>query len=138
MSISEIISIDSITNKYILDIYNEELEYINTSLETIIDDYNVLSNNNIEKLHLICASNKLLLTCILNINIDYIDNHKKAHDFIMLYNTVSFWILYKYLTNDNYITSYNLEYYICFNYKKILNVEIDILTIINYNVYPLL
>jgi len=80
-------------------------------------------------------TNELLLVYISKNNNDYIDNHKKAYDFILLSNSVSFWILYKFITNAETITTGLLSTYIFFNHKEILNKELDILNAINYNIY---
>jgi len=43
-----IINIDSINNIYIVDVYKNEISFINNTIEIIIGDYNISSDNKIE------------------------------------------------------------------------------------------
>lgn len=131
------IDTNKIKNTYLLNIYTKELCYINVHIESIVNDYNVSSNNNIELSNIISLSNELLLVYIINNN-EVIDNYSKAYDFMMLSTIAVFWIVYKFLTNDSYITAYVLETYCYYTTSEILKKEIEILKTIDYNLYPIM
>lgn len=127
----------NITNKFILDIYNNELDIINMFIDVILNDYNAFYNNKIEIQSMILYSNKLLLSYISTTTLDYIDNHKKAYEFMFLSTITCFWILYKFIINDNCINANLLGSYVYYTSSEILKKEIDILNTINYNIYPI-
>jgi hypothetical protein len=133
------INIDTIDNIYLIDVYKNEIHFINDTIKIIIDYYNYnMCDNNIDINSMVCLTNELLLVYISKNNNDSIDNHKKAYDFILLSNSVSFWIIYKFITNAETITTYILKSYIFFDHDVILKKELDILNAINYNIYNII
>jgi len=128
----------NVKNYYLLNLYTKELSYMNVYIESIVHDYNLTSNNNIELKEIIILTNNLLLTYITNSDNSHIDNYPKAYDFFMLSSLTVFWIVYKFIINDSHITLNILESYSYYASSEILKKEIDILKSVDYNLYPIL
>lgn len=123
---------------YIRDILDEDMELSNEILITIIADYNRDKNRITDPDYFISAANRILLEYI-DVNDFKTDNIYQAYNFIILGSVVSFWIFYKFMIDDNTININCLQYYLNLNNVNldrdtILNLEIDILQTIDYNV----
>jgi hypothetical protein len=128
---------DIMSNKHLFDIYDNEIIYSNNIIKEIIDathDFNEIDINDTNKL--IKLSNNLLLSYILHyFNVNSIHDYQEAIDFIILSSIVSFWITYKFITNVNCIDVFILQLYSGYDYKIILEKELDILKSFDYNIY---
>jgi len=129
--------IDIISNKYLLDIYDNEIGYSNNIIKKIIHDTHDISVIDIDDTNkLIKMSNNLLLSYILHYcNINAIHNYEEAIDFIILSSIVSFWITYKFIRNHYFVDAHILQRYSDYDYKIILEKELDILNTVDYNIY---
>ena len=127
----------STTKNYIRDILDEDMELSNQILIAIIVDYNRYTNTITDPDYFVCRANEILLE-YTNINEFNSDNLYQAYNFIILANIVSFWIFYKFMIDDKKINTKYLQYYLNLNNvildtDVILNIEIDILKTIDYN-----
>jgi len=65
-----------------------------------------------------------------------IDNNSDADKFLRQSIIVSFWICYKFISNDDGVDIYELKYNLDIKQKHIIRKEMDILKSIQYNVTP--
>lgn len=120
----------------------EDIEFSNDIIINIINDYNRCTNKITDINYFISKSNEILLEYInsTDLKIDNIYEAYDAYEFIILSNIVSFWIFYKFMIEDNSLNANFLEYHInlndiYFNMKHIIDLELDILKTINYELY---
>jgi hypothetical protein len=123
---------------YITNILEEDMDLSNQILLTMITDYNNYTNKITDADYFISRANAILLEYI-EANEFRTDNIYQAYNFIILGSMVSFWIFYKFMIDDNTINTNYLNYYLTLNnvdldIDTILNIEIDILKTIDYNI----
>jgi len=126
------------TTNYITQILDEDMTFSNSIVLQIIEDYNKYSNKISDVDYFISRSNSILSEYINN-NDFYTNNLYQAYNFITLVNVVSFWIFYKFMIDDYSLNIHFLGYHLSENNiplstNNILDMEIDILNSIDYNV----
>lgn len=149
----------NIDTRELLDIYNEKINKINKGLRSRLEMYDLkehFSGENITIDYLLNKSNKVLLDYLMykiekniKMNMDII----QASRFVKENIIISFWIVYKFIVNDDgFISSsdicdhideisgestliqrYKKSTYIHFNRTNILEREIDIIKTVNIN-----
>ena len=127
---------------YINELLENDIEFSNDVIRDIILHYNKYTNriDNID--YFINSSNKILFDYSNKTNANSkIDNIYDAYNYVFLCNVVSFWIFFKFMieSSEYYINVYFLqnqlaEYNIYINSSEILEMELKILKVIDYNV----
>jgi len=126
------------TANYITQILDEDMTFSNSIVLNIIEDYNKYSNKISDIDYFISRSNSILSEYINNDDF-YTNNLYQAYNFITLVNVVSFWIFYKFMIDDSSLNIHFLGYHLTENNillstKNILDMELDILNSIDYNI----
>ena len=136
-SISNLIK--SIDNQFIANVCNNQMFYMNENIENLINIYNNNSDSRIDIVDMVSLCNELLFSYLIKNNKELcntIHSFTQAYNFVMLTNITSFWILYKFITNDNWISMDVMETYMPYTSNEIKKKELDILKTIDYNIYP--